>query len=216
MLIATKDVTANINQLIDLGTEKGFLTQDEISNIISSDIASPVIINELTIMLREMDIDVINTSGDLPIHSSKVKLLHGDEENEVEERFNSVYFAKINDPTRMYLNEMGSTSLLTRDEEVQIAKQIEEGKKKITEVILNAPFTVREVIEIGRKLSANNLSLREVISDLEDEETDVDDTIYKKNVITLINKINRAVQHKVELQKKLKQIFLSKTRKGKY
>ena len=111
------------------------------------------------------------------------------------------------------MNDMGSISLLTRDEEVQIAKQIEEGKKKITEVILNAPFTVGEVIEIGRKLSANNLSLREVISDLEDEESDVDDPIYKKNVITLINKINRAEQRKEELQKKLKQKFINKTEK---
>ena len=213
MLIATKDITANVNQLIDLGAEKGFLTQDEINNIISSDVVSPVIINELTIMLREMDIDVIDNSGNSTMHGSRMKLFREDEENEIEEKFNSVYFAKINDPTRMYLNDMGFISLLTRDEEVQIAKQIEEGKKKITEVILNAPFTVGEVMEIGRKLSANNLSLREVISDLEDEETDVDNPIHKKKVITLINKINRAVQHKVELQKKLKQKFISTTEK---
>ena len=213
MLIATKDITANVNQLIDLGAEKGFLTQDEINNIISSDVVSPVIINELTIMLREMDIDVIDNSGNSTMHGSRMKLFREDEENEIEEKFNSVYFAKINDPTKMYLNDMGFISLLTRDEEVQIAKQIEEGKKKITEVILNAPFTVGEVMEIGRKLSANNLSLREVISDLEDEETDVDDPIHKKKVITLINKINRAVQRKVELQKKLKQKFISTTEK---
>ena len=215
MLIATKDVTADIKQLIELGTKKGFLTQEEINNIISSDVASPVIINELTIMLRGMDIDIIDNSGNSTKHGSIIKLFREDEEPEVEERLNGVCFAKTNDPTKMYLNDMGSISLLTRDEEVQIAKQIEEGKKKITEVILNAPFTVGEVIEIGRKLSANNLSLREVINDLEDEESDGDDPIYKKNVITLINRINRAAQRKDALQKKLKQKFISTTEKTK-
>ena len=213
MLIASKDVTSNISQLIDLGTEKGFLTQEEINNIISSDIASPVIINELTTMLREMDIDVIDNSGNSTMHGSRMKLFNEDEENGLGERFNNLHFAKINDPARMYLNDMDFISLLTRDEEVQIAKQIEEGKKRITEVILNSPFTVGEVMEIGRKLSANNLSLREVISDLEDEETDVDDPIYKKNVITHINKINRAKQRKGELQQKLKQKLLNHSEK---
>ena len=91
MLIATKDVTANINQLIDLGTEKGFLTHDEINNIISSDVVSPVIINELKVMLREMDIDVIDNSGNSTKHGSIIKLFREDEEPEVEERLNGVF-----------------------------------------------------------------------------------------------------------------------------
>ena len=200
MLIAKKDVTADIKQLIELGTKKGFLTQEEINNIISSDVASPVIINELTIMLRGMDIDIIDNSGNSTKHGSIIKLFREDEEPEVEERLNGVCFAKTNDPTKMYLNDMGSISLLTRDEEVQIAKQIEEGKKKITEVILNAPFTVGEVIEIGRKLSANNLSLREVINDLEDEESDGDDPIYKKMSLHLL--IELIGQHNVKMHYK--------------
>ena len=96
---------------------------------------------------------------------------------------------------------------------MQIAKRIEQGNRKIIDIVLNSPFTIREVMEIGRKLAGNNLSVREVIKDLEDEQIDADDTLYRKNVIALINKIHRAEQHRLELQKKLRQRFLSTAEK---
>ena len=212
-MISKKDATIAINQLIDLGTEKGFLTQEEIHAILPPDRASSENRNDLMIMLREMDIDVIDDSGNVPVHGSTMEPSQEAGENEEEDGFDQLPYAKLNDPVRMYLKSMGSVSLLTRDEEVQIAKRIEEGNRKIIEVVLNSPFTIREVMEIGRKLSANNLSVREVIKDLEDEQIDADDTLYRKNVITLINKIHRAEHHRVELQKKLKQRFLSKAEK---
>ena len=212
-MISTKDETIEINQLIDLGTEKGFLTQEEIHNILPPDGTSSENSNDLMRMLREMDIDVIDTSGNVPMEGSKLQLSQEAGENEMEDGFDQLPYAKLNDPVRMYLKSMGSLSLLTRDEEVQIAKRIEEGNRKIIDVVLNAPCTIREVMEIGRKLSADNLSVREVIRDLEDEEIAIDEMLYKRNVIGFINKICRAERHKVELQKKLKQRFLSRTEK---
>ena len=182
------------------------------TNILSPDKASRKNINDLLIMLREMAIDVVDNSR-IALHSSKVQLSQENEENEVDEEFDKFHFRKVNDPVKMYLSEMGSVSLLTRDEEVEIAKRIEEGTKKIIDVVLHEPFTIHEVIKIGRKLSTNNLSVKEVIHDFEDEHIDADETLSKKNAITLINKIHRAEQHKVKLQKKLKQRFLGKAEK---
>lgn len=212
-MITTKNVTADISQLIDLGSNKGFLTPEEIHNVLPEDITSPETVNDLMIILREMDIDVFDNSEDLSIPNKQAQASPEHEANDVEDEIGKFHFAKFNDPARMYLNEMGTAPLLTRDEEVEIAKQIEEGKESIKEVVLKAPFTIREVINIGKNLSKNNLSIREVVRDLQEEETDVYDTIYKKNVITLIKKIHRSEQSRITLQKKLKQRFLSNSEK---
>jgi RNA polymerase primary sigma factor len=212
-LISKKDATIALNQLIDLGTEKGFLTQEEIDTVLPPERTSSENRNDLKIMLREMDIDVIDDSGNVPLHESTMEPSQEGGENEEEDPFDQLPYVKLNDPVRMYLKSMGSVSLLTRDEEVQIAKRIEEGNRKITEVVLNSPFTIHQIMEIGRKLAANNLSVRDVIKDLEDEQADADETLYRKNVIALINKIHRAEEHRVKLQKKLKERFLSTAEK---
>jgi RNA polymerase primary sigma factor len=208
-------VSADISLLVELGGDKGFLTQGEIHNILPEDTTSPEIINDLMITLRELDIEVFDNSGDLTIQKRQIQPSPEDEANDVEDEIGKFHFAKINDLARMYLNEMGTTPLLTREEEVQIAKQIEEGKKKIKEVVFNAPFAIREVINIGKNLSKNNLSIREVVRDFQEEEIDIDETIYKRNVITLIKKIHQAEQRRITLEKKLKQRFLSNSEKKK-
>jgi RNA polymerase primary sigma factor len=216
LLITTKDMTADLNQLIDLGNEKGFLTHEEIHNILPEDTTSPETINDFMIVLREMDIDVFNTSENLPITKKQMQLSPEHEANDLEDGIGKFHFTKFNDPARMYMNEMGTTPLLTRDEEVQIAKQIEEGKETIKEVVFNAPITIGEIINIGKELSKNNLLLREVVGNLEEqEETGADDTINKRNIITLIKKIHRAEQHKITLQKKLRHRFLNTSEKKK-
>jgi len=212
-LISKKDATIALNQLIDLGTEKGFLTQEEIDTVLPPERTSSENRKDLMIVLREMDIDVIDDSGNVPLHESTMEPSQEAGESEEEDPFDQLPYVKLNDPVRMYLKSMGSVSLLTRDEEVQIAKRIEEGNRKITEVVLNSPCTIHQVMEIGRKLAANSLSVRDVIKDLEDEQVDADETLYRKNVIALINKIHRAEEHRVKLQKKLKERFLSTAEK---
>lgn len=214
-MISTKNATAEISQLIDLGTEKGYLTREEISSILPADGTSPEDSNDLVIMLKEMDIDIIDIPENASLQGDSRQPSREDEENGAENTLDEHPYAaaRINDPVRMYFHDMGSVSLLTRDEEVLIAKQIEEGKRRITEVVLNAPFTIREVAEIGRTISLNRLSVREVIKDLEDEELVVDEALYRKKFIALINKISRVEQHRVKLQKKLRQRLLSKAEK---
>ena len=155
-MISKNDVIPDVEQLIDLGSEKGFLTQEEINSFFPADLDSSENINDLMIMLGEMGIDIVDKLENSQANRSKINFFQEDEENEKSDKID---YAKVSDPSRMYLNEMGSVSLLTCEEEVQIAKQIEEGKKKIKEVVLNAPVTIREVREIGKKLSTGSLSI---------------------------------------------------------
>ena len=86
-MISKKDATVAINQLIDLGTEKGFLTQEEIHAILPPDRTSSENRNVLMIMLREMDIDVIDAAGNMPVHGGKMEPSQEAGENEEEDGF---------------------------------------------------------------------------------------------------------------------------------
>ena len=208
-----KNTVDQVNQLIDMGKEKGFLTYEEVNSILPSDVVSPDQIDDLMIMFGEMDIEVVEGTQKVRISKSKLQKTSEEIGIEAERGLQQAPFEKINDPVRMYLREMGSVSLLNRDEEVEIAKRIEEGEKEIADVALNAPFIIRELISIGEKLKSDKISVREIIRDLDNEEIDVDEEHYKKKLLSSIEKIRRSEQKQLELQKKLSQRNLSEAKK---
>jgi len=212
-LTPKKDTIDQVNQLIDMGKEKGFLTYEEVNDILPSDIVSPDQIDDLMIMFGEMDIEIVDGAQKVRIPKRKLHKIPEEVEDEAGEGLEQVPFERLNDPVRMYLREMGSVSLLNRDEEVEIAKRIEEGEKEIADVVLNAPLIVREILGIGEKLKSGKISVREVIKDLDDEETDIDEELYKKKVLSLIEKIKRGEKKKLALHKKLTQKNLREARK---
>jgi RNA polymerase primary sigma factor len=119
----------------------------------------------------------------------------------------------LNDPLKMYIQEISSIALLSRYEEIEIVKRMEEGEQEIARVVLNSPIIIREVISIGEKLKADKMSVREVIADLDDEETDIDEEHYVRKVLSSIGKIKRS-EHKITaLNKQLSQKKLSDTKK---
>ncbi|TFG37156.1 MAG: RNA polymerase sigma factor RpoD, partial [Syntrophobacterales bacterium] len=97
--------------------------------------------------------------------------------------------AKTGDPVKMYLREMGLVSLLSREEEVEIAKRIEKGEKKIMKTLFSIPVFVQEVIEIGAKLRRGDLKIKTVIGNLEDEGGFVEEDVHMARVQGLIDKV---------------------------
>ena len=77
-------------------------------------------------------------------------------------------YSKTNDPVRMYLRKMGSVSLLTREGEVEIAKRIEEGERRVLQVVLNSAIAVEEILELGEKLKKAKIRVKDVVRDLDD------------------------------------------------
>ena len=99
---------------------------------------------------------------------------------------------KATDPVRMYLREMGSVSLLTREGEVEIAKRIESGKREVLSVVLNCPMAVKEVINLGNLIKAGKVEIREVTNEIDEEEASFEEEqIQKKKILDLIEKIKR-------------------------
>jgi len=164
-----------VKQLIDIGKEKGFLTYDEVNDVLPPEMVSPDQIDELMLMFGEMDIEIVDTNQNVRIQQRKVNKLSQDEEEGVEEKD---LYGKINDPVRMYLKEMGSVSLLSRDEEVEIAKRIEEGEREVLDVVFNSPLILQETLVLADQLKKDQKSIREILADLDDEDNEIDEENY--------------------------------------
>jgi len=123
-------------QLVTMEGEKGFLPFDEASELPSNDIVSSDQIDDVLMMFDEMDIDVVDDLQGLKAEEEKPLEKEEEEGDELEVET----LGKATDPVRMYLREMGSVSLLTREGEVEIAKRIESGKREVLSVVLTAPW----------------------------------------------------------------------------
>jgi RNA polymerase primary sigma factor len=153
------------------------------------------------ILSDELDVDVVSELPGLKVENENV--LVREEEEVVECELET--FGKAPDPVSIYLKEMGSLPLLTREGEVEIARRIERGQLEVLSVVLNCPIAIREVINLGGALRAGKVEIREVTNEVDDEETTVEEgQIQKKKVLNLINKIQRGEERIRILQAELR------------
>ena len=208
-----EDTTDQLNQLIDLGKEKGFLTYEEVNEKLSSGVFSPEQMDDMMSLFGGMDIEIVEGMQKATISKPKLQKVPEELKAETKGGVGTVPFAQFKDPVTIYLREMGLLSLLNREQEVEIAKRIEEGEKEIAAVVLHSPIAIREIISIGENLKSDRISVREVIRDSNDEGRDIDEQHYKRKVLSLVQRINRRDQKKLELQKKLTQKHLSEVKR---
>jgi len=196
-----------VEQLISIDGDKGFLAFDEVNGIPSNDIVSSDQIDDVLMMFDEMDIDVMEDH--LGLKSESEKILDKEEEGEELEVGS---FGRASDPVRMYLREMGSVSLLTRDGEVEIAKRIESGQREILSIVLNWPMAVREVIHLGQAIKGGKVDIREVTDEIDEETSSEEEQTHKKKLLDFIEKIRRyeeairrALKHKGTSRSKIQE-----------
>ena len=191
-----------VKQLIDLGKEKGFLTYDEVNDILPPDVVSSEQIDDVMSMFGEMDIEIVDSVQKVKIPKVKLDL---EEEEEMEGEHEEVEFepgvlGRTSDPVRMYLREMGSVSLLTREGEVEIAKRIEDGERDMASVILNTPITVKEVVALGERLRKFQINASEISKEVEEEELEEDEEdVHRTRLLAVIDEI-RDLDARLEAQ----------------
>jgi len=138
------------------------------------------------ILSDELDVDVASEFPELKVGDENVQAR--EEEEVVEYKLRPL--GKAADPVTIYLKELGSFPLLTREGEVEIAKRIENGQRDVLSVLLNCPIAVSEFINLGVALRAGRVEIREVTNEIDDKETSVEEEqIQKKRFLNLINKI---------------------------
>jgi len=194
-----------VKQLIDLGKEKGFLTFDEVNDILPPDIATEQI-DDVMGMFGDMDIEIVDSAQKVKIPKMKIDLEEDEEaEGEAEEvEFEAGTIGRTSDPVRMYLREMGSVSLLTREGEVEIAKRIEDGERDVASVILNTPITVKEVVLLGEKLRKFQINASEISKEVEDEELEEgEEDVQKTRILDVIDAITAQDADLIEIAAQL-------------
>ena len=100
-------------------------------------------------------------------------------------------YSKINDSVRMYLREIGSASLLTREGEVEIAKRIKGGERRVLQAVLNATFVIEEILDLGDKLRQQKIRVNEVVRDADEDDAELDENWHAERVCKLIEKIRQ-------------------------
>jgi RNA polymerase primary sigma factor len=176
-----------VEQLISMDGDKEFLPFDEGNDIPSHDIVSSDQIDDVLMMFDEMDIDVVDDLQGLKVEEEKLL----DKEEREGEEIEIGAFSRASDPVRMYLREMGSVSLLTREGEVEIAKRIENGQREVLSTVLNCPMAVKEVVNLGNAIRTDKVSVREVTDEIDEEATLEEEEAQKKRVLDCIDKVRR-------------------------
>jgi RNA polymerase primary sigma factor len=213
---AQKKDIKEVKKLIDLGKEKGYLTYDEVNDMLPADVVSPDQIDDVMSLFGEMDIEVIDSNQRVSLAGQAEELAdEEEEEKELDVEADGDISGKTGDPVRMYLREMGTVSLLSREGEVEIAKKIEEGEKQVIEEVLSSPLALSFVLDLGKKLAEHEIRVREIIKDETDEESDFleDEEVHEKRLLDHIAKIRRIAREREKLQKKLSGKSLSARRR---
>ena len=170
--MALDDKYDDIKKLIDTGKEKGYLTYDQVNDLIPHDVHSPEDLDDLLTTIGTQGIDVLE-GPKLPSSALEKKFEENEEGSEdVELDLTPGALEKTNDPVRMYLREMGTVPLLTREGEVEIAKRIERGQLRVLKALSRSPIVIHELLALGEDLKKGVRSIKEVVTFDEEEITE--------------------------------------------
>src|SRR5436190_1446709 len=155
-----------VQKLIDIGKEKGYLLYDEVSDLLPPEISSSAEdLDDLFSAFGTAGIEVIDTDDQSFAPLDKVpgeKKFDGEQPEDVELDLTPGALEKTNDPVRMYLREMGTVPLLTRDGEVEIAKRIERGQLTVLKSLSRSAVIVREIIALGDQLKRDPSIIKDI------------------------------------------------------
>ena len=188
-----------LKALIVLGKERGYLTYAEINDHLP-DMLEVEQIEGVVSMINEMGVSVCDVAPDAEtLIMTDVAPAAADEDavEEAEAALSTVdsEFGRTTDPVRMYMREMGTVGLLTREKEIEIAKRIEEGLKHMIQAISACPATIAEILAISAKIEANQMRIDELIDGFVDV---ADDTVISENGDELVEEASAASENDEE------------------
>jgi RNA polymerase primary sigma factor len=168
-----EDRRMRLKNLILLGKERGYLTYAEINDHLPDDMLDAEQIEGIISMINDMGIQVYDeapAAEDLLMSEAPAPVAHEDAVEEAEAALSSVdsEFGRTTDPVRMYMREMGTVELLTREGEIEIAKRIEEGLKNMVQAISSCPLTIAQILSMAEKVGKDEMRIEELVDGLVD------------------------------------------------
>ena len=207
------ELKGQVKKLISRGKEKGYLTYDDLNNALPPDLVSSDQLTNLMATFGEMDIDVIDATeaersqklADGEEGAAETEESEDAEESEKEIDLTPGVLSRTDDPVRLYLKEMGSVALLSREGEIEIAKRIEEGKNEIAFAVFGLPMIMEAVLELRETLKAEKIAVREIVlvqepeEEVEEEAPERDDTELREKTLDALAKIRKPAKALMDL-----------------
>ncbi len=197
------------DDIVEVGKEKGYLTFGEVNDLLPGEITSPDDLDDLLTTINTQGIEL----GERDRDRDKYEPEAGEEGDDVELDLSPGTLEKTNDPVRMYLREMGTVPLLTREGEVEIAKRIERGQLRVMKAISRSPIVIREIVGLGEDLRRGVRNIKEVVTFDEEELTE---EILQARVRQTASRIDVILKHQKKiagLEEKYEQLASTKDSK---
>ena len=174
-----------LKELIAKGKKQGSLTYDEINKVFPEDMLSSEQFDETLMLFDDLDIEIVD--------GRKCNVV--DNQVELKEKFNQIEevsvddFGTVTDPVKMYLREMGLVTLLSREGEVEIAKEIEAGEQAVLRSLIDTTTGVECILDLGKHIESGNLRLKHVLRDVDEGDTYVDEVLQIERFLSTIRSI---------------------------
>jgi RNA polymerase primary sigma factor len=213
-----------LDRLISVGKQKGFLTYDEVNDALPSDIVSLDQLDDIMMMFGQMDIEVVDSSkaARLPSEVRRAAIASEESDDDGGDPIDLTPgpVGRTEDPVRLYLREMGRVSLLTREGEIALAKRIEEGKGQVTSAILSTNLAVERFRDLREDLRNGEISVKEVVDVNEEEFSEEKEIELTRQVVNAFVTVDRLLRERDGLREKAKKLRAKvggrkKTSKGK-
>lgn len=190
-----------IKKLISLGKEKGYLTYEDLNEVLPEEIVSERL-QDVMMIFDEMEIEVVDEAP--PKKDVEIDV------NVKEDIFSGLTSEDLRtvDPVKLYLKEMGSVPLLSKEEEIAIAKVIEQGEEEILDALLDSRLAVKEVLKLRELLKRGKIGINDIVRDLDEDEDREEIENKKRQVVQLLDKVaaiereNAALRHRLKFIKK--------------
>ncbi len=192
--MAIEDKFDRLKQLVDAGKEKGYVLYDDVSELLPDDISSGPELDELLVNLDGAGVEILEEPKLEKIEEAEELL-----ETEIGQDFGD----KTNDPVRMYLREMGTVPLLTREGEIELAKRIERGQTAVRKSLSRSALITREILNLGEDLMRNAVTVRDllILPDLVANEESLD--TQKTDILAAVAEIDRNYHKSQQFRQKL-------------
>ncbi len=223
-----KDRERKKQELVAKGKAQGFLTYDEVNDLMPAGVTSPARMDEWLSLLTAEGIEIVDAApkgkgsaspaaaalaeeedepeaadadGDEPAIRASHKEEADEDESESEEAADSGSTGV--DPVRLYLRKMGAVALLTREGEVEISKQMEEGRRRVLQVVLNSSVAIESILELADELRHQKIRVKEVVKDIDEEDGEFDEQAHVDRVCAGIDNIRHLWNQQEKLGAKL-------------
>src|SRR5256712_5385048 len=199
-----------LDRLISMGKQKGFLTYDEVNDALPSDIVSLDQLDDIMMMFGAMDIEVVDSAkaARLPSEVARPAAVVEDDDDGGGDAIDLSPgpVGRTEDPVRLYLREMGRVALLTREGEIALAKRIEEGKNQVTAAIRSPHPALARFRELREALRHGEISVKEVVDVNEEEFTEEKEVELTRQVVNAFGGVDRLLRERDKLVEQAKKL----------